>query len=72
MPVVPVDAAGFYGTKNLGNRIAGGCHGALCDWQPGARPIAAGSERTGIQVHDVNLVGNLTSPGNSGMFAAAG
>jgi hypothetical protein len=22
-PVVPVDAAGFYGTKNLGNRIAG-------------------------------------------------
>ncbi len=23
VPVVPVDAAGFYGTKNLGNRIAG-------------------------------------------------
>ena len=22
-PVVPIDAAGFYGTKNLGNRIAG-------------------------------------------------
>ena len=22
-PVVPVDCAGFYGTKNLGNRIAG-------------------------------------------------
>ncbi len=23
MPVVPIDCAGFYGTKNLGNRIAG-------------------------------------------------
>jgi nitrogenase molybdenum-cofactor synthesis protein NifE len=23
VPVVPVDCAGFYGTKNLGNRIAG-------------------------------------------------
>ena len=23
MPVVPIDCAGFYGTKNLGNRIGG-------------------------------------------------
>jgi nitrogenase molybdenum-cofactor synthesis protein NifE len=23
VPVVPIDSAGFYGTKNLGNRIAG-------------------------------------------------
>lgn len=23
VPVIPVDAAGFYGSKNLGNRIAG-------------------------------------------------
>ena len=67
VPVVPVDAAGFYGTKNLGNRIAGD---AMVRYVIGSRepdPLPAGTERTGIQVHDVNLVGNTTSPGNSGM-----
>ena len=57
VPVVPVDAAGFYGTKNLGNRIAGD---AMVKYVVGTREpdiLPAGSEREGIKVHDVNLIG---------------
>ena len=49
-PVVPVDSAGFYGTKNLGNRIAGE---AMLKYVIGTRqpdPLPAGSERPGIRV----------------------
>lgn len=62
-PVVPVDSAGFYGTKNLGNRIAGE---AMLKYVIGTRqpdPLPAGSERPGIRVHDVNLVGEYNIAG---------
>ncbi|EWC39825.1 nitrogenase iron-molybdenum cofactor biosynthesis protein NifE [Stutzerimonas stutzeri] len=62
-PVVPVDGAGFYGTKNLGNRIAGD---AMVKHVIGTRepdPLPAGSERPGIHVHDVNLIGEYNIAG---------
>lgn len=62
-PVVPVDGAGFYGTKNLGNRIAGD---AMFKYVIGTRepdPLPAGSERAGIRVHDVNLIGEYNIAG---------
>ncbi len=63
VPVVPVDAAGFYGTKNLGNRIAGE---AMVKYVVGHRepdPLPPGSERPGIKVHDINLVGEYNIAG---------
>lgn len=63
VPVVPVDAAGFYGTKNLGNRIAGE---AMVKYVVGTRePDSLPSEacRQGIQVHDVNLIGEYNIAG---------
>ncbi len=63
VPVVPVDAAGFYGTKNLGNRIAGE---AMFKSVVGTRepePLPAHSERPGIRVHDVNLIGEYNIAG---------
>ncbi|WP_320818647.1 nitrogenase iron-molybdenum cofactor biosynthesis protein NifE [Thalassolituus sp.] len=63
VPVVPVDAAGFYGTKNLGNRIAGE---AMVKYVVGHRepdPIPASSQRDGIAIHDVNLVGEYNIAG---------
>ncbi|WPP47553.1 nitrogenase iron-molybdenum cofactor biosynthesis protein NifE [Pseudomonas sp. AN-1] len=62
-PVVPIDSAGFYGTKNLGNRIAGE---AMLKHVIGSRepdPLPAGSERPGIRVHDVNLIGEYNIAG---------
>ena len=62
-PVVPVDSAGFYGTKNLGNRIAGD---AMLKYVIGSRepdPLPPGSERPGIHVHDVNLIGEYNIAG---------
>jgi nitrogenase molybdenum-cofactor synthesis protein NifE len=62
-PVVPVDSAGFYGTKNLGNRIAGD---AMVKYVIGSRepdPLPPGSERPGIRVHDVNLIGEYNIAG---------
>ena len=62
-PVVSVDAAGFYGTKNLGNRIAGEsmvlqvCGGREPD------PVPPGIERDGFKVHDVNLIGEYNIAG---------
>ncbi len=63
VPVVPVDAAGFYGTKNLGNRIAGE---AMVQYVVGTRepdPPPAASERAGVTVHDVNLIGEYNIAG---------
>jgi nitrogenase molybdenum-cofactor synthesis protein NifE len=62
-PVVPVDCAGFYGTKNLGNRIAGE---AMFKYVIGTRepdPVPPESERPGIKVHDVNLIGEYNIAG---------
>jgi nitrogenase molybdenum-cofactor synthesis protein NifE len=63
VPVVPVDGAGFYGTKNLGNRIAGE---AMVRHVVGTRepdPLPAESERPGLRVHDVNLIGEYNIAG---------
>jgi nitrogenase molybdenum-cofactor synthesis protein NifE len=62
-PVVPVDAAGFYGTKNLGNRIAGeSMVKHVCgSREPDALP--AGIEHEGFRVHDVNLIGEYNIAG---------
>jgi nitrogenase molybdenum-cofactor synthesis protein NifE len=63
VPIVPVDAAGFYGTKNLGNRIAGE---AMVKYVVGHRepdPISELSQRDGITIHDVNLVGEYNIAG---------
>jgi nitrogenase molybdenum-cofactor synthesis protein NifE len=63
VPVVPVDAAGFYGTKNLGNRIAGE---TMVKYVCGTRepdPLPPGSVRAGITVHDINLIGEYNNAG---------
>jgi len=63
VPVVPVDAAGFYGTKNLGNRIAGE---TMVKYVCGTRepdPLPPGSARAGITVHDINLIGEYNIAG---------
>ncbi len=57
VPVVPVDCAGFYGNKNLGNRIAGD---VIYKHVIGTRepdPVPAGAVRPGIRTHDINLIG---------------
>ena len=62
-PVVPVDAAGFYGTKNLGNRIAGE---SMVKFVCGGRepdPVPAGIERDGFKVHDICLIGEYNIAG---------
>jgi len=62
-PVVPVDAAGFYGTKNLGNRIAGE---AMVKYVCGTRepdPLPESAQRGPMKVHDVNLIGEYNIAG---------
>jgi len=61
--VVPVDGAGFYGSKNLGNRIAGE---AMVKYVIGTRepdPVPPQAQRPGIRVHDVNLIGEYNIAG---------
>ncbi|ABK43706.1 nitrogenase MoFe cofactor biosynthesis protein NifE [Magnetococcus marinus MC-1] len=63
VPVVPVDSAGFYGTKNLGNRIAGE---ALLKYVIGTAeptPIPVQAQRAGMTVHNVNLIGEFNIAG---------
>jgi nitrogenase molybdenum-cofactor synthesis protein NifE len=62
-PVVPIDCAGFYGTKNLGNRIAGE---AMVKYVCGTRepdPVPESVQRDNIKVHDVTLVGEYNIAG---------
>jgi len=62
-PVVPVDAAGFYGNKNLGNRIAGE---TLLKYVVGGRepaPAPADPKRPDLPVHDINLIGEYNIAG---------
>jgi nitrogenase molybdenum-cofactor synthesis protein NifE len=57
VPVVPVDCAGFYGNKNLGNRIGGE---AVYKHVIGTRepdPVPDSAQRPGIVTHDINLIG---------------
>ncbi|MCX7113433.1 MAG: nitrogenase iron-molybdenum cofactor biosynthesis protein NifE [Proteobacteria bacterium] len=63
VPVVPIDCAGFYGTKNMGNRIAGD---AMVKHVVGTRepdPLPESVQRPDIQVHDVNLIGEYNIAG---------
>lgn len=63
VPVVPVDCAGFYGTKNLGNRIAGD---SMFKYVIGTRdpdPVPPEAARPGVTVHDVNLIGEYNIAG---------
>jgi nitrogenase molybdenum-cofactor synthesis protein NifE len=60
-PVVPVDAAGFYGTKNLGNRLAGE---AMFKHVIGtAEPAPATPRADGLPTYDVNLIGEYNIAG---------
>ncbi|MEW7984044.1 MAG: nitrogenase iron-molybdenum cofactor biosynthesis protein NifE [gamma proteobacterium symbiont of Phacoides pectinatus] len=62
-PVVPVDCAGFYGTKNLGNRIAGE---SMVKYVCGTRepePVADSIIPEGVTVHDITLVGEYNIAG---------
>jgi nitrogenase molybdenum-cofactor synthesis protein NifE len=60
-PVIPVDGAGFYGSKNLGNRIAGD---AMFKYVIGSRePVAAPVINPNIKVYDVNLIGEYNIAG---------
>ena len=62
VPVVPVDAAGFYGTKNLGNRIAGE---AMVKYVIGTRepdPVDPALMQGGT-VHDIALIGEYNIAG---------
>ncbi len=59
-PVVPVDAAGFYGTKNLGNRIAGE---AMVRHVIGTREPEPAISPNGHKVHDIALVGEFNIAG---------
>ncbi len=62
-PVVPVDAAGFYGTKNLGNRIAGE---TMLEYVVGTRepePPPVDPHRPELCVHDINLIGEYNIAG---------
>lgn len=63
VPVIPVDSAGFYGTKNMGNRLAGE---VMFKHVIGTRepdPLPPSCQRSGINVHDINLVGEYNIAG---------
>lgn len=57
VPVIPVDCAGFYGNKNLGNRIAGDVAVKHIIGTREPDPVPAAAERFAIRTHDVNLIG---------------
>ncbi len=63
VPVVPVDAAGFYGTKNMGNRLAGEAMFKHVIGTAEPLPLPAGAERPGIRVHSINLIGEYNIAG---------
>ena len=63
VPVVPVDCAGFYGNKSLGNRIAGE---AMLKYVIGTRepdPVPESARRPGLRAHDVTLIGEYNIAG---------
>ncbi|MGM0594522.1 MAG: nitrogenase iron-molybdenum cofactor biosynthesis protein NifE [Pseudomonadota bacterium] len=63
VPVVPVDGAGFYGTKNLGNRIAGE---AMVKYVIGTRepdPLPPAALERDHPVHDIALIGEYNIAG---------
>ncbi|WP_282339146.1 nitrogenase iron-molybdenum cofactor biosynthesis protein NifE [Pseudomonas sp. PS02288] len=63
VPVVPVDAAGFYGTKNMGNRLAGEAMFKYVIGTGEPLPLPTSAARPGIRVHDINLIGEYNIAG---------
>jgi nitrogenase molybdenum-cofactor synthesis protein NifE len=59
VPIIPIDCAGFYGTKNLGNRIAGE---AMVKYVIGTRE-ADPKPAAPFQLHDINLIGEYNIAG---------
>ncbi len=57
VPVVPVDCAGFYGNKNLGNRLAGEVVYRQVIGSREPDPVPEAARLPGIVTHDVNLIG---------------
>ncbi|MEN2495181.1 MAG: Light-independent protochlorophyllide reductase subunit B [Hyphomicrobiaceae bacterium hypho_1] len=63
IPVIPIDAAGFYGTKNLGNRIAGE---AMVKYVVGTGELPLLNEvdgRKGVKTYNINLIGEYNIAG---------
>ena len=60
VPVIPIDCAGFYGTKNLGNRIAGD---AMVNYVVGTREPDPAPTHPDYKIHDVNLIGEYNIAG---------
>ena len=66
VPVIPIDAAGFYGTKNMGNRLAGE---AMFKYVIGTRDPEPVSDTVraqfpaGTQIHDIALIGEYNIAG---------
>ena len=64
VPVVPVDAAGFYGTKNLGNRIAGESMVKHVVGKREPEPVPVSAHPSGVKkVYNVNLIGEYNIAG---------
>ena len=63
LPVIPVDCAGFYGGKSLGNRIAGETAFKHIIGTREPDPVPASAERPGVITHDVNLIGEYNIAG---------
>jgi nitrogenase molybdenum-cofactor synthesis protein NifE len=63
IPVIPVDAAGFYGNKNLGNRIAGNVmiERVVGTAEPPQKPLM--SHDASRRVHDIVLIGEYNIAG---------
>lgn len=63
IPVIPVDAAGFYGNKNLGNRIAGNVmfERVIGSAEPPAKPLM--KHDPSRHVHDIVLIGEYNIAG---------
>ncbi|MDO6388089.1 nitrogenase iron-molybdenum cofactor biosynthesis protein NifE [Uliginosibacterium sp. 31-12] len=63
VPVVPVDSAGFYGSKNLGNRIAGETmlKHVIGTREPEPAPYVPGMPD--VKIHDVSLIGEYNIAG---------
>ncbi len=60
VPVVPIDCAGFYGNKNIGNRIAGDSmvRHVIGTREPDPAPVIPG-----LRAHDISLIGEYNIAG---------
>jgi nitrogenase molybdenum-cofactor synthesis protein NifE len=62
VPVIAIDAAGFYGSKNLGNRLAGEVMVKRVIGQR-AGPLAGDTPFAPEQRHDIGLIGEFNIAG---------